>query len=194
MSSLANFISGTPGSTSVTIGFTQTGTYIFELASSNGVTFSVQDLDRNRNVVQGNLALQTVVANSSVNGITMTVANISGNAVGNITATNFFGNVTSTGVAYGIQYVAATNGGSTTIDTNVGAAIFNPSGTIASYTITMPASPADGQAVKLLFGNTITSLTHSASQTIKSALTTANSTSGGEWIYHSSSNTWYRLT
>jgi len=194
MSSLANFISGTPGATSVTIGFTQTGTYIFELASSNGVTFSVQDLDRNRNVVQGNLALQTVVANTSVNAITMTAANVSGNAVGNISATNFFGNINSSGTIYGIQYVEATDGGSSTISANVSAAIFNPNGTIASYTINMPTSPTNGQAIKLAFGNTITSLTHSATQTIKSPLTTANSTSGGEWIYQSSSNSWYRLT
>lgn len=192
MTSLANYVSGTPGATSITIGFTQIGTYIFELSSSNGVTFSVQDLDRNRNVVQGNLSLQTVVANASVTAINMTASNVAGVAVGNITATNFIGNISATGIQYGIQYVAASDGGSTTIDNNVSAAIFDPSGTISSYTINMPSSPKDGQGIKIMFGNTITSITHSASQTLKGALTTGSAAAGGEYVYHSASDSWYR--
>ena len=77
-----------------TITFTQIGTYIFELSSSDGGSnISVQDLIRNRSVIQGNLSLQTVVSNATVNGITLTVENVGGVAIGNITASNFVGNI-----------------------------------------------------------------------------------------------------
>ena len=67
--------------------FTQTGTYIFQLTTvDGGTTWNISELDRNRNVVQGNLSLNTVIANVSTTGITMTVSNIAGSAFGEITA------------------------------------------------------------------------------------------------------------
>lgn len=245
-----------------TITFTEIGTYDFIFESQDGGTnISVIDVYRNRNTIQGGLSLQTVVSNTSVNGITMTVTNVGGVVVGNITATNIIannlvnlggtnnsltgnvtagnliantaiygklatnlqpnitllgtlsslsvsgnanvGNLTVTGfsdlcggIGYGIQYVAAINGASTNIANNTGVLIVDGSGTLASYTVIMPSSPMNGQAIKLAFGNTITSLTHTVSggQTIKGALTTAGASGGGEWIYYTATYTWYRVT
>lgn len=245
-----------------TITFTEIGTYDFIFVTEDGgTTISVIDVYRNRNIVQGNLSLQTVIANSSVNGITMTVTNIAGVAVGNITATNIIannlvnlggtnnsvtgnvtagnliantaiygtlatntqpnitllgtltslsvsgnanvGNLTVTnftdmcgGTGYGVQFVNATSGSSTTIDSNTGVLIIEGASTLASYTVIMPSSPMNGQAVKLAFGQTVTSLTHTVSggQTIKGALTTAGNSGGGEWVYYTSTSTWYRVS
>lgn len=83
-----------------TITFTNTGTYIFEISSTDGGTnFYLSDLSRNFNVVQGNLSLQTILSNTATTGISMTVQNVGGVVIGNVTATNFIGNIISTGAA-----------------------------------------------------------------------------------------------
>ena len=80
------------------IQFAQPGTYIFDISSSDGATnIYVQDLYRNREVVQGNLYLRTSNSNVTTTGITMTVNNVGGVTVGNITATNFIGNIITAG-------------------------------------------------------------------------------------------------
>ena len=100
------------------------------------------------------------------------------------------------GTAYGIQYEAAiVNGGSTQLLSNVGFAILRSNGTIGTHTVIMPATPMSGQIIQLAFANTTTTLTQagSGSQTCNGAWTTANSSQGGTWIYHSVTNAWYRV-
>lgn len=78
--------------------FTDTGFYEFELTTLNsGATWQIKEPTRNLSIVQGNLTLTALIANITTSGISMTVANIGGTAVGNITASNFFGPFTSTG-------------------------------------------------------------------------------------------------
>jgi len=245
--------------------FTQTGVYEFELttinsnATAGSITWSISEITRNRNTQQGSLSITTVVANATTTGITMTVSNVAGATVGNITATNFIGNIISVGnsisltgnltannviantaiygniatpiqtgitlvgtlsslsvsgnanvgnltvtgmtdmcggTVYGVQYEAAiTNGGSTQLYSNIGFAILNSNGTIATHTVIMPATPVNGQSIQLAFANTVTTLTQSGSgsQTCNGAWTTANSSQGGTWIYHSTTNAWYRV-
>lgn len=91
-------LSTLPGQDSQVTNFTSIGTYLFELTTvDSGTSWSIVDHTRNRNTIQSGLVLQTVVANATVNGITMTVANVGGTAVGNITATNFIGNFVTSG-------------------------------------------------------------------------------------------------
>lgn len=249
------------------IQFAQPGTYIFDISSSDGATnVYIQDLYRNREVIQGNLYLRTSNSNVTTTGISMTVNNIGGVTVGNITADNFIGNIITTGSTnatyignvtaniitansaiygniltpiqsnitlvgtlsslsvsgnanvgnltvtgmsdacggdmYGTQFVTATNGGSTQIYSNVGFVLINPSSsTIASYTIIMPDTPSQGQMIRVAFGNTITTLTHSGAgtDTVYGAFSTANTSFGGSWIYHkdvsvnSGNGVWYRI-
>jgi hypothetical protein len=248
------------------IHFAQPGTYIFDISSSDGATnVYIQDLYRNREVVQGNLYLRTSNSNVTTTGITMTVETVGAETIGNITASNFIGNLISAGNSasytgsvtadtvtantaiygniltpiqsnitllgtlsslsvsgnanvgnvtvsgmsdacggdmYGTQFVTATNGGSTPIYSNVGFALINPStATIASHTIIMPATPGQGQVLRIGFANTITTLTHSGagSDTVYGALSTANTNQGGTWIYHkdgavnSGNGVWYRI-
>jgi hypothetical protein len=59
----------------------------------------------------------------------------------------------------------------------------------------MPQTPMNGQIIKITFANTITSLTHTTvGQSINGKFTTANANVGGEWMYHNSTNTWYKMT
>ena len=245
--------------------FTETGVYEFELTTINSnatvgnITWSISEITRNRNTQQSSLSITTVVANATTTGISMTASNVGGVTVGNITATNFIGNIISIGnsisltgnltannitantgfygnirtpiqsnitlvgtltslsvsgnanvgnltvtgltdmcggTAYGIQYEAAiVNGGSTQLYSNVGFAILRSNGTIGTHTVIMPATPMSGQTIQLAFANTTTALTQagSGSQTCNGAWTTANSSQGGTWIYHSVTNAWYRV-
>ena len=245
--------------------FTQTGVYEFELTTINSnstigsTTWSISEITRNRNTQQASLSITTVVANATATGISMTASNVAGVAVGNITATNFIGNIISIGnsisvtgnitanniianigffgnirtpiqsnitlvgtltslsvsgnanvgnlnvtgmtdmcggTAYGLQYEAAiTNGGSTQLLSNVGFAILRSNGTIGTHTVIMPATPSSGQIIQLAFANTVTNLTQSGSgtQTCNGAFTTANSSQGGTWIYHSVTDAWFRV-
>lgn len=78
-----------------TLTFTTIGTYLFELVTNDGGNnFIINDLSRSRSIVQGGFSVVANVANVSTAGITMTV-NSSG--IGNVTASNFFGNIISTG-------------------------------------------------------------------------------------------------
>ena len=125
---------------------------------------------------------------------TLTALSVSGNAnVGNLTVTGITD--MCAGTVYGLQFVPnAANGSSTQIYSNVGAAIIAPNAVIASYTITMPATPMNGQIIKISFANTITTLTHTVvgGQSINGAFATANANVGGEWMYYDS--VWYKTT
>ena len=125
---------------------------------------------------------------------TLTSLSVSGNAnVGNLTVTGITD--MCAGTVYGLQFVAnAANGSSTQIYSNVGAVIISPNAVIASYTITMPQTPMNGQIIKISFANTITTLTHTVigGQTLLGGLSTANVNQGDEWIYYD--NVWYKTT
>lgn len=245
--------------------FTETGIYEFELTTINSnstigsTTWSISEITRNRSTQQASLSITTVVANATTTGISMTASNVGGVTIGNITATNFIGNIISVGnsisltgnltanniiantaiygniatpiqsgitlvgtltslsvsgnanvgnltvtgvtdmcggTVYGIQYEAAiVNGGSTQLLSNVGFAILRSNGTIGTHTVIMPATPMSGQTIQLAFANTTTALTQAGSgtQTCNGAWTTANSSQGGTWIYHSVTDAWYRV-
>ena len=126
---------------------------------------------------------------------TLNSLSVSGNAnIGNLTVTG----MTDMCGAYvhGVQVVAnAANGSSTQIFSNIGVVLIQPNATIASYTITMPATPVQGQGIKIGFANTITTLTHTVvgGQTLLSGLTTGNVSNGGEWIYDTNTASWYKV-
>jgi hypothetical protein len=59
----------------------------------------------------------------------------------------------------------------------------------------MPTTPSNGQVIYLTFANTITSLTHTTTggQVLKGGFTTANANVGGQWMYYTDTNTWYKI-
>lgn len=84
-----------------------------------------------------------------------------------------------------------TTGFSYTVTTPV--TLFTPAGTLATGTVTMPASPNDGMTVTLMTTQTITALTVSANsgQSIAGAATTLLANASVTYVYRSSNTTWY---
>jgi len=165
------------------------------VSSSNSASFT------------GNVTADYFIANTGYIGNILTNAQTNITSVGTLTALSVtgnanVGNLTVTGITdmcggtvYGLQFVPnAANGSSTQIYSNVGAAIIAPNAVIATYTITMPATPMNGQIIKISFANTITTLTHTVvgGQSLNGAFTTGNANVGGEWMYYDS--VWYKTT
>jgi hypothetical protein len=96
-----------------------------------------------------------------------------------------------------------TVGTTTTLGNTINIALTNPASVLASHTITMPASPVDGQQMIFLFGGTITSGAVVTAFTISansgqgliepSAPTTANAGDSFIYVYKSSTTKWYRI-
>jgi hypothetical protein len=82
-----------------TITFDDEGVFVYELNTlDGGVTFNLIDLTNNKtNFMGGNVRIYAGVNGNAVSGISMTVTNVGGVAVGNIVATNFIGNIISVG-------------------------------------------------------------------------------------------------
>lgn len=65
---------------------------------------------------------------------------------------------------------------------------------IKPVTVNMPASPNDGDVVKLGCTQVVTTLTHSGNgNTLNSSLSTIALGGFGEWIYDASTTSWYRF-
>lgn len=168
----------------------------------------------NSAVFVGNVTANNIIASNALVGTLATPLQPNVTLVGtlsslSVTGNANVGNATVSGLtdmcggdAYGIQFEAATNAGTTQILSNVGVCIVNPtSSTIAAHTVVMPQTPYNGQAVRIGFANTITTLTHSGygSDTIYGGFATANTSLGGTWIYvknaatNSGNGVWYRI-
>lgn len=170
------------------------------VSSGNSATFS------------GNVTADNLIANTAIYGILGNTAGLQPNItlVGNLTSLSVtgnanVGNATVTGLsdmcggtAYGLQTETITDGGSTQLWSNIGAVLLRTGagvGTISTHTIIMPATPYNGQAIQIMFANTVTTLTQSGSgsQTVNGAFATANTTFGGTWTYVLSTDAWYRV-
>lgn len=191
----------------ITMTVTNVGGNAFGTITCDEIVTGNLTYDANGAVFSGNVEADWFIATSGYIGNirtpsqtyitdlgTLNSLSVSGNAnVGNLTVTG----ITDMcgGTVYGVQFVPnAANGSSTQIYSNVGVAIIAPNATIASYTLTMPATPMDGQTIKIAFAATITTLTHTVvgGQTLLGGLSTAANTAGGEWIFYDS--VWYRTT
>lgn len=90
------------------------------------------------------------------------------------------------------EIYAPATGFSHTIANDTRCSIANPSGTLATGTIKMPATPLDGQIVSISTTQTITTLTHDGNgKTISNALTTITAGQAFAYIYNLSDTTWY---
>lgn len=99
-------------------------------------------------------------------------------------------------VSYQYFNDASLAGNVANVSPNSSAVIIRPSTVYAAANIRMPgnAQVVDGHTINFAFGNTITTVTHFGNgATISGALTTANVNIGAQYVYHQSTNTWYRL-
>jgi len=172
-----------------------TCTYTFGgsgLATFTGAITVPASVTANRFIVQNS----TVPATA---GIYLPAANVLGFASGGAASGSFDANGNficlhaRADQSYSLQ--APITGFSITIGNNISALLLNPAGTLATGTITMPATPIDGQIIRVASSHIVTTLTVSANagQTILGAPTTITASAGFSYIYNLSATTWYRL-
>lgn len=156
------------GVTSKTITFSSTGTYFFDLISMDGgSSYYLVDKTRTYSTVQSSLTVN--------------------------------GNITFTGSSVESLQVEANvaNAGNVTLSSTTSSAVITTNANIASFTVYMPTSPANGQKISLGFGGNIASLTQTVAnanaQSISGALTSATPSTAGSWVYRSANTTWYRI-
>ena len=99
------------------------------------------------------------------------------------------------GVLRAYDYQIPVTGFTYTVPSGNQVAILNPAGTLATGTVTFPASVADGMTVTISTTQTITSLTLSGngSQTVSNAVTTLTAGTAISYLYKLSTTTWYRV-
>ena len=101
------------------------------------------------------------------------------------------------GVLQSYDFQVLTTGFSYTFATGITTLIAQPAGTLATGTITMPGSPADGMVVTITTTQEITALTISGNsgQSIGGTQTTQlPANSALSFVYRQSNTTWYRTT
>ena len=98
----------------------------------------------------------------------------------------------TTGTLQNYDYLVPTTGFSYTFST-YNTLIMNPAGTLATGTITMPASPSDGMVVSFSTTQQISALTVAANtgQTLNNALTKIVAGQSMSYVYRSASTAWF---
>lgn len=103
----------------------------------------------------------------------------------------------ATGAGQAYDFQTPTTGFSLTIAGGTLREILDPAGTLATGTITMPATAGivDGQIVHVSSSQTITALTVSpnTSQSIKNAPTTISAGGSFAYLWRAANTTWYRV-
>jgi trimeric autotransporter adhesin len=151
-------------------------------------------------------SLSTGVSSSLSSGLSTTVSlsTVLGNVSGSISAALSAATSEVVSLSTAVSTLAGTysrqvptTGFSITIGNTVNSLILNPAGTLATGTITMPASPLDGQQVGIASSQIVTALTvqANAGQTIDGGLTAATLAANGfaKWQYVLADTRWYRV-
>jgi hypothetical protein len=97
------------------------------------------------------------------------------------------------GLLQSYDYQALTTGFTYTFAAGTQVLVINPAGTLATGTITMPASPADGMTITFSSSQQITALTLSGNtgQSIVSNVTFLPAKTGVSYVYRLANTTWY---
>lgn len=91
------------------------------------------------------------------------------------------------------QYVTPTTGSTITVNSNgFVKLVINPAGSLLALTVTLPASPTDGDIVTIGTSQAVTTLTMNGG-TIVGGLSTLSIASFATYVYNSDSTTWYRM-
>lgn len=88
-----------------------------------------------------------------------------------------------------VQYATPTTGQTVTCDGS-SVVMINPAGTLATLTVTLPASPVDGQDVLICASQIVTALTITG--TIVGTLTTLAVAGFARFVYSATASKWFR--
>lgn len=98
------------------------------------------------------------------------------------------------GLIQSYDYQTPTTGFSYTFAAGTQVLVMNPAGTLATGTITMPASPADGMTITFSSSQQITALTMAGNgASINSAITSLGAKQAVSYVYRATGTTWYIL-
>lgn len=97
------------------------------------------------------------------------------------------------GLLQAYDYQTPTTGFSYTFAAGTQTLVMNPAGTLATGTITMPASPSDGMTITFSSSQQITALTLSGNtgQSVVGAVTFLPAKTGVTYVYRATGTTWY---
>jgi len=174
----------TTGGGNLTIG---TGLSNNDIVFFTGGTLSANEMAR-FSQANGNLAIKTTTKSTSVNTGALTVAGGVGIA----------GNLSTGGarIEAGYQYSAPVTGFNTTITSNVSRVIFDPAGTLANGTVTLPSANVDATIISISSTQTITAfqvLPNTGTTLMPSGNITLTSGSCATYFFHASESKWYKI-
>ena len=171
--------------------------YVINFAGSNITDIAIRDHDQLQNIDGGTAGEHYHLTAAQHAALTAgphnTLSGLQGGTSGeyyHLTA-NEVRNARNT-----LERVVPTTGFTNTIANTTSYYILEPAGTLATGTLTMPASPVNEQVVTITSTQIITALTHSPNtgQTLKGALTTITVDGNASWIYRTANTTWYRVS
>lgn len=190
----ANYVTVTSGATNALLATNGGGLLVNSqgnllLRPGSGATFGL-DIIATAGATNG---IQIAGSNGGAPSITTSGGNLTLNATGSnvILLTGF--------AAQNYSKQVPSTGFSITIGAGVETLILDPTGALATGTITMPATPVDGQIIKISSSQNIVALTVNANtgQSIKNAPTaltvSLTGSFGFEFRYVLSNTTWYRV-
>lgn len=155
------------GAVGQTIRFPSAGSYVFEFTTYNaGTTITIDDLTRNKDNITGDF---TITGNVTRGGATIDT---------------------------GYQYSAATANFNDTVGASVSRVIYNPAGTLATGTLTLPAGNVEAKVVTVSSTQTITAfrvLPSVGTTLVPSANVTLSAGTSVSYFYHTSETKWYKI-
>lgn len=155
------------GATGQTITLPAAGSYVFEFTTYNaGTTITIDDLTRNKDNITGDF---TITGNVTRGGATIDT---------------------------GYQYSAATTNFNDTVGASVSRVIYNPAGTLANGTLTLPAGNVEAKVVTVSSTQTITAFKVNPSTgttLVPSANVTLTAGTSVSYFYHASETKWYKI-
>lgn len=92
-----------------------------------------------------------------------------------------------------LQYTTSTSGTVTMNDTGQDVDLIHDAGATVTLTIAFPATPFNGQKVRLTSVGGITTMTLTSGGTITNALTTLSTGIGCHYVYVAAQTKWYKL-
>lgn len=155
------------GAVGQTITFSAAGSYVFEFTTYNaGTTITIDDLTRSHDNIAGDF---TITGNVTRGGATIDT---------------------------GYQYSAATSDFNDTVGASVSRVIYNPAGTLAKGTLTLPAGNVEAKVVTVSSTQTITAFKVNPSfgtTLVPSANVTLTAGTSVSYFYHLSETKWYKI-
>ena len=155
------------GAVGQTITFPAAGSYVFEFTTYNaGTTISIDDLSRTHDNITGDF---TMSSNVTLGGAT---------------------------IITGYDYAAPSTNFDITANVDVSRVIFNPAGTLAKGTLTLPAGNVEAKVITVSSTQEITAFKVNPSTgttLVPSANITLTGGTSATYFYHSAETKWYKI-